>query len=510
MSERMLRRSSGPAGPGRHVDRDRLYPVYCFALLAIVSVMCALAPRLIHWFLIPVLGCGLLIGRDAMRWVSGQLDPFDPKGVIAVLGLHFFVFAPLLVVYWDFQYDVATRPADWRPWVGIMAALNAAGLSLYLVLGNVVFHSRGPRHGQRHRPARRRRWRIDENRALYVLMPALLISGFAQAYLWLRYGGIASQIESYKGAADMGGRFKYQLLAGSFPILLLITLSVLRARRDRNRGRYSVAIGLIILTFVLYFIADGLRGSRSTTVWTLFWAAGIVHYFWRRMSARLLLAGVVPIFMFMYLYGFYKAYGHKLLETYEDSASLAELSARSGRTIERLVISDLSRADIQSFLVYRLLSENNNYSLQWGATYAETVPRVLIPSSLWPSRPVVPKKALAGARLHYGGPAPYSDRFSKVYGLAGEGMLNFHMAGVLFGFALFGLAMGRYRRYLLTWPEYDARLYIAPFMANWFITALSGDFDNVVTFTLTKGAFPLVVLLLIVKYEDIGTGAGTR
>ena len=54
-----------------------------------------------HWFIIPVLFCGVLIGCDAIDWFRGRLSLFDPAGIIGLVGVHFFFLAPLLHVTWD-------------------------------------------------------------------------------------------------------------------------------------------------------------------------------------------------------------------------------------------------------------------------------------------------------------------------------------------------------------------------------------------------------------------------
>ena len=487
---RALHRAAG-SQPRAHREP---YIGFCFTLFCAVTLLAVMQPRLVHWFLIPVLACGCVCGRDVLGWFSGRLDPFDPRGIIGVVGMHLFFLAPLLLVYWDMEYDTATRPDDWRPWLGILSAINVGGLLIYRWFERVVFHRR---------PRRSPRWTIDQDRVFAILIPALLLSGVAQLYLWYRFGGIVGQLENYKSGDFSGvrGRFKYQLLASAFPILLLFLLTALRARGDRNRGRYSMAFFILGLTFVLYFITDGLRGSRSAIIWTLFWATGIIHYFWRRLSARVLLAGLVPLFVFMYTYGLYKSYGSRVIDVYEQSRSLTEMSERSGRTSKRLLVRDLSRTDVQAFMIYRLLSDHSEYQLELGATYAETLPRMLLPSWIWRGRPKLPRKALAGARLHYGAYAPPAEALSKVYGLLGESMLNFHLLGVPIAFALFGMAMGLYRRARSTWAEGDARLFMAPFFAIWFLAAMVGDFDNLLLFTMTKGLFPAFVLLLLVRRQ---------
>ena len=57
-------------------------------------------------------------------------------------------------------------------------------------------------------------------------------------------------------------------------------------------------------------VFGGLRGSRSQTVWSLFWATGIIHLWIRPLSKRFIAAGVCFLVAFMYLYGFYKGLGH--------------------------------------------------------------------------------------------------------------------------------------------------------------------------------------------------------
>lgn len=493
-SPRVLGRATGTVAP---VRRER-YPLFCFALLVLITFMAVFELRFIHWFVIPMCLCGMICGRDALGWMSGRLDPYDPRGVIGMLGLHVFFVAPLLLIWWDMEYDIAARPDDWRPWLGILCSVTALGLLTYRATERIASH----------RPTRPgKRWTIVQDRVFVVLIPALILSGIAQVYLWYRFGGIVGQLDNYKTGTfeHVGGRYKYQLLAGAFPILLLILLTSLRARRDaqaRDRGRYSVAFFLLGLTFVLYFAIDGLRGSRSAIIWTLFWASGIIHFFWRRLSARLLLVGLVPVFTFMYAYGLYKSYGSRVIDVYEESRSITEMGERSGRTSKNMLIRDLSRVDIQSFMIYRLLKPDSSYQLQLGATYIETVPRQLAPKWLWPGRPRKPRKALAGARLHFDGNAPHGDALSKVYGLAGEAMLNFHIVGVPFMFAVFGWLMGSFRRWRASWEEGDARLFLAPFFSIWFLTALIGDVDNLLNFTLTKGLFPTVVLVALVKRQS--------
>ena len=96
----------------------------------------------IHWFLIPVMACGVLSGIDVIRWIRGRLDLFDPKAVIGFLSFYGCFLTPILHVVWD-RFGVNSDLAlwgDWRPWLGAIAALNAMGLLVYRIAHNYIFN----------------------------------------------------------------------------------------------------------------------------------------------------------------------------------------------------------------------------------------------------------------------------------------------------------------------------------------------------------------------------------
>jgi hypothetical protein len=86
-----------------------------------------------HWFVLPVLCCGILISKEAVDWIRGRQDLFDPVGIIGLLGFHFFFLAPLLHVHLDYWLEYVVLPPDMRGWLGKMAMINVIGLLLYRV-----------------------------------------------------------------------------------------------------------------------------------------------------------------------------------------------------------------------------------------------------------------------------------------------------------------------------------------------------------------------------------------
>jgi hypothetical protein len=61
--------------------------------VAVLLPFVALVPACPHWFIGPVLVCGILIGIDFVDWLRGRMNLFDPVGILGVLGFHaFFLF----------------------------------------------------------------------------------------------------------------------------------------------------------------------------------------------------------------------------------------------------------------------------------------------------------------------------------------------------------------------------------------------------------------------------------
>src|SRR6476619_5415760 len=67
----------------------------------ILLVLVSSYPDLMHWFVLPVLAAGTLIGVDAVLWFTGRVQLFYPAGILGVLGVHFFFLAPLLHIIWN-------------------------------------------------------------------------------------------------------------------------------------------------------------------------------------------------------------------------------------------------------------------------------------------------------------------------------------------------------------------------------------------------------------------------
>ena len=482
----LLRESARP----RRVRSQRLG--YLLVWLAICTTVIALLwtaePRIRHWFVVPVVICGTLVGADALPWLRGKRDLFDPVSMLSVLGVHFFFVAPLLHVYWDYWMPQVVPPPDWRPWLGLMAAVNAVGLLLYRSIITAPDS----------RPAVRAKvWRVERPRFIAIGLLLFAFTSALQIWVYAMNGGLTGYMnvvtnDGMEAFAGMGWLF---VISESAPIIAMMVYAVAAERNGFLRRPITIGVALVVF-FVLSLLFGGLRGSRSNTVWAIFWAAGIVHYRIRALSRRTATVGIAGLLMFMYLYGFYKDVSFdEAIRAVNGSEDRQELESKTGRTTEALLLADLARSDVQAFELYRLTGVADEYEYGWGRTYIGDV-SVLIPEAMWPSRPQT--KILEGTNLLFGSNSFRRGAFvaSRVYGITGELMLNFGAFAAPLGFALLGLCVRTTDRALRRWPAVDARWLVAPVLVNLCFAILIGDGDNLIFFVIKSLLVPSFLLLV--------------
>jgi hypothetical protein len=457
----------------------------------IVVGFVAASDRFLHWFVIPVLLCGVLIGSDAVEFFRGRLNVFDPVGILGLLGLHFFFLAPLLHVQWDYWMAYVISPPDWRDWLGGMACLNVLGLLAYRVSRNTVL-----RHRQKQ--STQTVWRLDRQRFFIIVSLALLITGGLQIWVYAQYGGVLGYVRSYTERFTSGPVFRGMgwifMISESFPILAMMLFTVCAKRKRFSKSWAILALALFAF-FILKMLFGGLRGSRSNTIWGLFWAVGIVHFWMRPIAKKFIFVGCILLVLFMYLYGFYKGAGLDALRAFESAEARAELTLETGRSLEVAVLADLGRSDVQAFLLHRLSTPGSDYEYAWGRTYLGAA-AILIPRAVWPNRP--PDKVKEGTEVQYGMGSyiPGIWVSSRVYGLAGEATLNFGPIAVPFAYLILGFIVGRVSHFVTALEPADSRLILLPFLVNLCFVILVSDSDNVLFFLIKNGAVPFAVLAL--------------
>ncbi|MEZ2238844.1 MAG: hypothetical protein ACBR20_15475 [Microcoleus sp.] len=382
-----------------------------------------------------------------------------------------------------------------------MAILNFMGLCIYRLsrsFGNTP---------AKHQSKRKIIWTVNQKRFLPFLTIALLLSATLQVLTYQKFGGVMSYINAATSTSlstdpdsiQFQGMGVIFIVSESFPILAMMGFAVFAQKYKRLRT-LPVLIGVLIVFLVLQMFFGGLRGSRSNTIWALFWGLGIIHFWLRSVTKKEITCGLVFLMFFMYIYGFYKGGGiegvQKALQ--EDSSAAEE---KSGRTWKGMLLGDLGRSDVQAFVLYRMMRANSDYQYAWGRTYFAAT-TIMIPGAILPNKP--PNKSMEGTNVmsgmgSYNPQEPGKWVASKVYGLAGEVMLNFGPLPVPLAFIVLGLIVGRVKRCLVTWDSTDIRLLLLPMMVNFCFVVLVSDFDNDIFFLFKNAGFPILLICIIHK-----------
>jgi hypothetical protein len=144
---------------------------------------------------------------------------------------------------------------------------------------------------------------------------------------------------------------------------------------------------------------------------------------------------------------------------------------------------------VQAYLLYKLLSDPEQYTYARGDTYLFAA-SIMIPRSLLPDRPT--DKSIYGADLVYGPGSfvPNEIWSSRIYGLAGEAMMNFTPYSVPLAFVFLGFVVARFRAFVQSLQPGDLRLFLAPFGVYMCVWLYVSDSDNVVSQFFLYGFVP--------------------
>jgi hypothetical protein len=473
--------SISQCGSARRITVPARFAASTFAA-ALIAYSLALADNdLLHWFLIPLVACGGLVGMDVYRWATGEIDLFDPVGLVAVLGAHFFFLAPLIQIITNTKlFYMTDQPADYRPWLGLMACVNFVGLICYK-FALAIFAGKQRKL--------RAMWTLKSSRFLPILVTAILAATAAEVYVLERFGGIGGLMYSFtEDPYKFNNTGWIFMISESLPILLMIGVATLWWGKRVTWLLLTPLIGLIVS---LEFLIGGWRGSRQNLIWAVIWALGMIHYGMRPVSRKVIAAFAVVMLAFMYFYGFYKYAGAEGIRAITDPEWRAQAVEKSGRSFGSVLVQDLARSDVQAFALSRLMTGPHTYA--YGETYLGAL-NLLIPRSIWDDR--LPSKVKWTTDLEYGQGAYESNHYpsSRVYGLAGEAMLNFGLFGVPFAFALFGYLVAKMSNLSSSIDPRDCRVLLVPFFACIAIVVLAHDLDVDLFIAIKNSLLPFSVI----------------
>lgn len=482
-------RPVGPFDPPRAVTARKAGDgLVATVLVTSVSVaLVGLVPALRHWFMVPTTLAGILIGTDAVRWFRRGADVFDPRACAGLLGLQFLYVAPILNVALDEWSARIYDPPVWREALGALGILNTVGLALYRLVLAIPFRTR-----RKPGPARPLRLPTFYLAGLCALALSLLAFGYEIA-MFGGLGGFVAAMSDRVHRVDMSGMGPLVILAEAFPTIA-VALVLVRWRAALAR-RPALLVLLVAALAVTQFAIAGLKGSRSSTLWPLLLCLVLVHLVVRRISRKTVVAVAVVVFAFLYVYAFYKIGGVKAIDDVRQTRTVAAAEAATGRDLPMLLTGDLGRADIQAVILHRYL--DGQFEPVYGATYLRPW-YMFVPDSLFSHIPA--SKVDIGSRILYNPLVPDGQgKSSKIYGMTGEGIINFGLVGGVLAFVVFGFVIRAVWGYYLRAGESSdlAPKLIAPML--WaLVNAHGADLDNIVFF-MCKYALPLILLVLVAR-----------
>lgn len=495
----------------RHELSSVVFAAYGCSLIVLGFLLSS--ERFAHWFVLPVWLCGVVIATDAVEWLRGRIDLFDPLGLVGLLGVHFYFLAPLLHVAWDVWMPYVEPPKDWRGWLGGMALLNLIGLLLYRVTRELVLRMRG-----RVRPLNV--WPIQPRAFYRVALAVMLVAFVLQMRVYMSFGGLGGYIEvatsldyadsRIDNSGAMRGMGFIFIFSESLPIVSMMLFAVYARGRPGRLQSWPALCLVLVAYFCLSMLFGGLRGSRSTTIWALFWAVGIVHFWIRPVPRKLIYLGLVWLVLFMYVYGAFKDGGIEGIQVrfFGAAAEAEHEQAPQSRGFQQMLLGDLGRSDVHALLLQRMLHPRSDIQYGWGRTYVAAwlnlVPRRLI------ERP--PSKTFEGTDALFGRGSFVTGELiaSNVYGLTGEAMLNFGPLLAPLSFIVLGLTVALVKQTSLRLGAWDCRRLLLPFLINLSLMWLSSDLENIIFNTVKGLTVPLLVLLLSTGLAQCWRGLSDR
>ncbi|TDC85173.1 hypothetical protein E1193_03610 [Micromonospora sp. KC606] len=461
-----------------------------FVVTLTTITLVSIDDRLRHWAMLPVTVSGVLIGVDAVSCLRRHLDIFDPQALLGLFGFHFFYLAPILHIVWDYWARYLEAPPDWPAALGAMSILNVVGLTIY----RIVLH-----FPSKITPWRSKRHAIDLPALGVIGSSAILISLATFAFIIMKFGGVQGYLSTMADrttVADSTRGLGWLFVMGEAFPMMIFGLVVIRWRQSLA-AHPKLAYALLAAMVVLQTLATAARGSRSNIIWPALLGLIVLHLVAFRIPRRTLLVCLLIFGVFMYVGGLYKGAGSQILDVTKGQRGAQELGAETGRDIPTLMLTDLGRADIQALVLHRKQEQGVSPDSH-GVTYFGNL-SFLVPPQILPREARPADKVVVGTDLLYGpGSFKAGLRTTRIFGLAGEAVINFGYVGGIASFLVLGLAIrGARRFYLRAKLNQDLLPKLAAAAICVGVILFHGsDLDNVAWYAL-KQVLPMALVIVL-------------
>jgi hypothetical protein len=404
----------------------------------------------------------------------------------------FFYLGPVYQISWDFWPSL--NSPDMRYWVMVWGWVNLLGCLFMLFSYKFTSEIK----------LKEVSCQIDRKRLLITFFILSAICVFSQIIVMIKFGGLSGVIDAYEMRLSEGVQ-AYNPYAGfgflftfseSFPNILAIF--IVYWFKDNQKFKKFFWFGVfIVLLFSINMLFGGLRGSRSTTVWSLFWAVFLYSSVIKKIPLKVMVLGGFLLWSFMSVYSLFKFGGVDGLKGIFDSEIKAQIfESRYIEDGDKLVLArDANRSDVQGYVLKSIFNGEIEYSygrsLVAGAI--SFVPSFIISNK--PDTFVLEKTEIFWGEWYYS-----NDTYTTLLtGLFGEFLVNF---GPVFGvmyFVLYGCFLGFLSNVYKSIKGNDWRIYLLPVFVLLIIQLLMSD-SNVISQYLFRYLFiPGIMILVSLK-----------
>ncbi|WP_168396855.1 hypothetical protein [Acinetobacter indicus] len=414
---------------------------------------------------------------------------FHPYLFVSLILIWVLILSPIASLYYKQYLFLSPKEIDWNKWVYICFWFYFFIAILHYICGLFFLKKVSPSVV---------RYELKKRSALFICSLFLVFSLLCQIFVFAKFGGIMGYMTTWsEDRTEFDGLGTLLMLAEPFPILALLSLCLFVKKEDLKRPLLFI-VSIFIIFFILKLLFGGFRGSRSNTIWGLFWFAGIVHLYYFKLKKSHLITGLIFLMIFMNVYSLYKSFG---VDAFSMQYSLEDTGRFEDNPTITILLNDFSRIGLHSYMLYQYY-DFSFYDIKFGQTYLFTLNKVL---PFWSEIDLYSKNS-AGSEILYDRKSSlvFQDfHNSRVYGAYGEAFLNFGPVLAVFIFGLFSTFIAFIDNLVRKFSNTDPYLFLIPFFANFSLMCLLVDSDNLLFFFFKNGFLVFLFLFSVKKFAMI-------
>jgi len=411
---------------------------------------------------------------------------FHPYVFVSLILVWVLILSPIVSIYYKQYLFYSPKEIDWNKWVYICFWFYLFVAVLHYICGLIFLKKVEPNNVD---------YKLKKKSALFICCFFLLFSMVCQVLVYAKFGGITGYMTTWtEDRSEFDGLGMLFMLAEPFPVLALLSLCLF-VRKENLKNPLLFVVCIFVIFFILKLLFGGFRGSRSNTIWGLFWFAGVIHLYYFKLKKTHLIAGLVFLIVFMNLYSIYKSFG---VDAFSMQHSLEDTGRFNDNPTITILLNDFSRIGLHSYMLYQYY-DFGFYDIKFGQTYLSTINKIL---PLWGEFDLYTKNS-AGSEILYDRKSSlvFQDFYnSRIYGAYGEALLNFGPIIAVFVFGLFSTFIAFTDNLTRRISNSDPYLFLIPFLSNLCLMSLLADSDNLLFFFFKNGLLIIIFLFLIKNF----------